>query len=157
MRLARPEGFGSSTHLVSDGDEVVAEVALPRGTAPAGQITVGGVPFALEMGPTPGPTIGLAFEGARVATSRRAGWFAFVYTVDVDASVAGEGPRRLVVRPSFGHGRHAVEAGGRRIGQVRKAGVFRRERELDLPASVPLLVQAFLLAVVLDDLRAASR
>ena len=142
MLFARPDGFGSSTYLLTDGPDVVAEVALPRLTAPDGRIVVGGVPFDLQMGLRPGPTVGLAFEGARVAMSRRAGWFAYVYTVEVDPSVAVEGPRRLVVRPSFGHGRHAVEADGQRVGQIRKAGVFTRDRELDLPASVPLLVQA---------------
>ena len=43
--------------------------------------------------------------------------------------------------------------GGRCAGRVQGAGVCRRDREPDLPASVPLTVRAFLLG----DLRAASR
>ncbi|PAP76067.1 hypothetical protein [Rubrivirga marina] len=156
MLLARPDGFASSTYHLVEGPDVVAEVALPKLTAPDGRIRVGGVPFELEMGLRAAPTIGLAFEGVRVASSWREGWFAHLYTVRVDASVAGDGPRTLVVRPSFGHGRHVVEVDGRRVGAIRKAGLFSRNRELDLPASVPLLVQAFLLVVVLDDLRNAG-
>ncbi|MGB3541618.1 hypothetical protein [Rubrivirga sp.] len=154
--IATPAGFGSWIYVLEDGDEPLATIKPPSILNKSGEITMGAVPFAIEAEGLTGGTLRLLFEGLVVATAERQTSFWRRYHVTLDASLAVDTPTDLVLASQFGIRAFALEADGERLGMIRRASLLRRNAEVEILESVPLVVKAFCLAVVLVEWRRSS-